>query len=233
MKLIQASKSLFIVGALSLGLAQIASAQREGTPAEGECNPDDFFFDGADDFCKGQNNNSGNTGDYSNSGSTGPNGGRPGNFQVEAGEQKCFDSIKVTNLSTEATGHQNVNVRSEPGVQGAKVGQIPGYGVASVLGFTAQGGVVNDPDLRRTSSEWYQVDYQGLSGWISALYAECTEGTGSVIIDEGNCPPDDFFCEENSNTGDNSGDNIGGNTVDCADGDFFCEDDEDFILITD
>ena len=52
----------------------------------------------------------------------------------------------------------NVNIRTQPSIGGAKLGVIPIFTAAQIIG-------------RNANSTWWYVEYAGIRGWISAWYA--------------------------------------------------------------
>ncbi len=66
-----------------------------------------------------------------------------------------------TGLSVTAV--DNVNIRSLPNTSGAILGKLPLGALAEVVG-------------RTSNSTWWQISYQGITGWVSASYARLQAG---------------------------------------------------------
>jgi uncharacterized protein YraI len=63
----------------------------------------------------------------------------------------------------------NLNIRLAPGIQNPIVGRIPYLNRAYPLDFVSNG-------------QWYQVEYQGATGWVSAVYVTFPPGVVAPIF---------------------------------------------------
>jgi uncharacterized protein YraI len=63
----------------------------------------------------------------------------------------------------------NLNIRLAPGIQNPIVGRIPYLNRAYPLDFISNG-------------QWYQVEYQGTTGWVSAVYVTFPPGVIAPIF---------------------------------------------------
>ncbi len=68
------------------------------------------------------------------------------------------------------TATTNLNMRAAPGIRNALIGRIPGGQSADLVG-------------RNANANWYQVNYNGLVGWVSATFLRLPSG-----IDLNNIP---------------------------------------------
>lgn len=69
----------------------------------------------------------------------------------------------------------SVNIRSGPGIQNARLGRLPVGQSAPVIG-------------RNADSTWWQITYNGITGWVSAEFALMAEGvdvSGIPVTDTG------------------------------------------------
>ncbi len=77
--------------------------------------------------------------------------------------------------TTSATGNvvtatpYNVVIRSGPGTQYNRLGLLPVTGTASVIG-------------RNVSNTWWQIDFNGIVGWVSSQYAVISSSSNVSII---------------------------------------------------
>ncbi|MBE2271709.1 MAG: SH3 domain-containing protein [Anaerolinea sp.] len=62
-----------------------------------------------------------------------------------------------------------LNIRSGPGTQFARIARLPAGSSASVVG-------------RNTATQWYQINYNGIVGWVSATYFALPAGTNTSSI---------------------------------------------------
>jgi uncharacterized protein YraI len=68
-----------------------------------------------------------------------------------------------------------VNIRSGPGIQNARLGRLPVGQSAEVIG-------------RNSDNTWWQINFNGITGWVSAEFALMAEGvdvTGIPVTDTG------------------------------------------------
>ena len=63
----------------------------------------------------------------------------------------------------------NLNIRLAPGIQNPIVGRIPYQNRAYPLDFVSNG-------------QWYQVEYQGATGWVSAVYVTFPPGVVAPLF---------------------------------------------------
>jgi uncharacterized protein YraI len=63
----------------------------------------------------------------------------------------------------------NLNIRSGPSAAASRIGLIPVFETAAVIG-------------RNTSATWWYVEYQGIRGWVSAAYAPIQSGANVLTI---------------------------------------------------
>jgi Peptidase family M23/Bacterial SH3 domain len=91
--------------------------------------------------------------------------------------------VKITVMPGNA-----LNVRPEPSTAGDPVGELPNNAVVDALGETT-GEAVDGIDT------WYEVDHDGVHGFVSAVYASCTLEDPPELE-----PPDGFYlpleCDE-------------------------------------
>jgi uncharacterized protein YraI len=76
----------------------------------------------------------------------------------------------TTGITITATPY-TVNLRQGPGTQFSRLGRIPAGGAAAVVGRTG-------------NNTWYQVNYNGIVGWVAAEYVVITPGAnlGSIPV---------------------------------------------------
>jgi hypothetical protein len=129
--------------------------------------------------------------------------------------EACNGTVQIGNLS----GDPFANLRSGPGTETSVVGKIPDAGRASVLSYKEQAGFVYDIDLGASSSAWYELEYQGTYGYVSALYTICDDRNPN---DNG---PDSRIGGDPQDPNDPD---VGGCNPDSGN----CQSDDDFIIIT-
>ncbi|MCA9710606.1 MAG: peptidoglycan DD-metalloendopeptidase family protein, partial [Myxococcales bacterium] len=107
------------------------------------------------------------------------------------GEAEACDFVRVTGAGTDG-----LNVRAQPGLDAAVVGSLYEGQVVAALDQTL-GDEVSVPGLG-TSALWFRVETASMEGYVTALYAECTDEppsaewawpvplTGSIVQDFGN-----------------------------------------------
>jgi len=83
-------------------------------------------------------------------------GGNAGNVPTTSSQQ-TFAAPATTGLVV--TALDQVNIRSGPNRTAAIVGKLPINNQAQVVG-------------RNSDSSWWQISYQGISGWVSARFAQ-------------------------------------------------------------
>ncbi len=69
---------------------------------------------------------------------------------------------QVAGITVTATPY-TVNIRQGPGTQFSRLGRLPAGGVAQLVGRVA-------------SNQWYQINYNGIIGWVSAEYVVLSPG---------------------------------------------------------
>jgi len=67
------------------------------------------------------------------------------------------------------TARSNLNIRSGPGLSNPVIGRLPYLQSAQIVGRNAAG-------------TWWHIQYGGLTGWVSSLYANLREGANVNII---------------------------------------------------
>ena len=81
------------------------------------------------------------------------------NVPVTSGE----GAVNVAPSGYSVVAVTTVNIRSEPSTRGAILGRFPTGRVAQVVG-------------RNAASTWWQIDYSGVTGWVSASFARIDTG---------------------------------------------------------
>jgi uncharacterized protein YraI len=75
--------------------------------------------------------------------------------------------LPVTNFTV--TTIANLNIRSGPSASANRIGLIPVFDTAAVVG-------------RNASSTWWFVEYRGIRGWVSAAFAPIQSGANVSTI---------------------------------------------------
>ncbi len=117
--------------------------------------------------------NAGSTGSTGNAGSTGNTGssGSTGSARPESVVEESEFSVWVTG--------QSLNVRSAPSTDAPVLGMVSYADALTVTGIVEENG---------SESGWYQVDYDGTAGYVSAQYVSVApptaEKSGLTLTDE-------------------------------------------------
>jgi len=91
-----------------------------------------------------------------------PNGGSVPIVATASSAATSTPLPNSTGIIVTATPY-TVNIRSGPGTEYSRLGQMPAGSTAAVIG-------------RNSSSTWWQVNYNGIVGWVAAEYARIQTG---------------------------------------------------------
>ena len=79
------------------------------------------------------------------------------------------NTVNPPSTGIELTTTSNLNIRTGPGVRNTLIGRIPDGASADILG-------------RNSTSSWFQVNYNGIVGWVSAVFTRLPFGTNIDVI---------------------------------------------------